>query len=170
MEKRNDSLDSTRDSDPDQEEGDPALRTDPIPVERDDTPEERLAASTAPRPIVGYAPVNSAFAGSPMGLTGTGGTMLGGSFMGGPPTVLGLDAARGSAAEDGRISDAAEEALAEEPRLATLAAAGIQVSVAYGVVELDGAVPTEADWEIAEEVVAHLPGVAAVENRLRIEG
>ena len=144
------------------------LRTDSIPVERDDSEAERRQASAAAalRPVTGYAPLNAALGANSMGLLGE--PLMGGAIAAGTPTLLGMESPFGHEDSDARLTDAAEVALAEEPRLATQAAAGIQVSVAYGVVELDGDVSSEADREIAEEVVSRLPGVQSLENRLHV--
>jgi hypothetical protein len=92
-----------------------------------------------------------------------------GTYVGGA-TLFGLTAPFGRGNDsDGRLAESAELALAEEPRLATNAATGIHIDTAFGVVELSGDVPTEADREIAEEAVSHVAGVNAVENKLHVK-
>ena len=105
-----------------------------------------------------------------VGAMGTVGTALpgNGSYVGGA-ALLGIDALFGRGKDsDGHLADSAERALAEEPRLTTSAATGIHIDAAFGVLELSGTVPTQADREIAEETVSHLAGVNAVENKLHI--
>ena len=118
-------------------------------------------------PISGWAPMNAGQGPAPLNL-GTQ-SVMGGTTTTGMPLVYGLNVPFGSGDDrDAEIANAAENALVEEPRLTTLAAEHIQISVAYGVVGLEGTVPTEADRRIAEETVAHLPHVSAVENRLHV--
>ena len=105
-----------------------------------------------------------------VGAMGTVGTSLpgNGAYVGGA-ALLGIDAPFGRGKDsDGVLADRAERALAEEPRLATGAATGIRIDAAFGVLELSGIVPTQADREIADQTVSHLPGVNAVENKLHI--
>jgi osmotically-inducible protein OsmY len=92
-----------------------------------------------------------------------------GTYVGGA-TLFGLTAPFGRGTDsDGRLAESAELALAEEPRLTTEAATGIRIEAAFGVLELSGEVPTEADREIAEEAVSQLAGVSAVENKLQVK-
>jgi hypothetical protein len=103
-----------------------------------------------------------------VGATGTLGAVLpnNGTYVGGA-ALLGITSPFGRGKDsDGRLIDKAEIALAEEPRLTTSAATGIHIDAAFGVLELSGEVPTEADRQIAEETVSHVPGVNAVENKL----
>lgn len=105
-----------------------------------------------------------------VGATGTVGAALpgNGTCLGGA-MLLGLDAPFGRGKDsDGHLADSAEVALAEEPRLTTGAATCIRIDAAFGVLELSGEVPTQADREIAEKTVTHLPGVNAVENKLHV--
>ncbi|MBC8104034.1 MAG: BON domain-containing protein [Cytophagales bacterium] len=143
-------------------------REDPIPVERGDDEIERREAAATPMPIVGYAPANSALGAYPLSATSPQMT-TGGSFAGGT-SLLGLGVPFGGSNDsDGTLAQDAETALAEEPRLAAHVIEGIRIDIAFGVVELSGHVPTEADRRIAGEVVAHLSGVSAVENKLRTD-
>lgn len=84
--------------------------------------------------------------------------------------LLGLAAPFGRSTDsDGHLVQSAELALAEEPRLSTNAATGIRIDAAFGVLELSGEVPTEADRRIAEETVSHITGVNAVENKIHVK-
>ncbi len=106
-----------------------------------------------------------------VGAVGTVGAGLPGSgtYVGGA-TLFGLTAPFGSgSSSDGRLAESAELALAEEPRLTTEAVTGIRIEAAFGVLELSGEVPSQADREIAEETVSHLAGVSAVENKLHVK-
>lgn len=88
----------------------------------------------------------------------------------GGATLFGLTAPFGQGKDsDGQLAESAELALVEEPRLATDTATGIRIDAAFGVLELSGEVPTEADKKIAEEAVSHLAGVSAVENKLHVK-
>ena len=105
-----------------------------------------------------------------VGAMGTVGSSLpgNGAYVGGA-ALLGIDALFGRGNDsDGHLADSAEQALAEEPRLSANAATAIRIDAAFGVLELSGTVPTEADREIAEQTVSRLSGVNAVENKLHI--
>jgi len=144
---------------------DEAVSSHDIDLDREE--EDDAPTSGAFVPISGWAPISAGLGPAPLNLGSQ--SVMGGTTTTGMPLVYGLNVPFGSGEDrDAEIANAAENALVEEPRLATLAAENIQISVAYGVVGLDGTVPTEADRRIAEETVSHLPHVSAVENRLQV--
>jgi hypothetical protein len=137
-------------------EGDELQPDDSLPIDR---PEDKTLRQETAGAVGAVGAVGTVGAGLPGS-----GTYVGGA------TLFGLAAPFGRGKNsDGNLSESAERALAEEPRLTPNAAAGIRIEAAFGVLELSGEVPTEADREIAEETVSHLAGVSAVENKLQVK-
>jgi len=68
---------------------------------------------------------------------------------------------------DDELVPAAARALAEDPRTVH-DFPGVQVSAYLGHIVLTGYVASQEEWDIADDVVAHVPGVRDVDNRLRI--
>lgn len=134
-------------------------------------PEEALPIDRAEDRTLREETIGALGAAGAVGAAGTVGAVLPGSgtSVGGAALFAIADPLGRSNDSDGRLAESAEVALAEEPRLTTSAATGIRIDAAFGVLELSGEVPTEADREIAEEIVSHLPGVSAVENKLHVK-
>ncbi len=68
---------------------------------------------------------------------------------------------------DDELIPAVARALAEDPRTVH-DFPGVQVASYLGHVILTGYVASQGEWDIADDVVAHVPGVRSVDNRLRI--
>jgi osmotically-inducible protein OsmY len=68
---------------------------------------------------------------------------------------------------DDELIPAVARALAEDPRTVHNFP-GVQVASYLGHVILTGYVASQEEWDLADDVVAHVPGVRSVDNRLRI--
>ena len=81
--------------------------------------------------------------------------------------VAGVQEVRNQIFCDDELVPATARALAEDPRTAH-DFPGVQVSSYLGRVVLSGYVASQEEWDIADDVVARVPGVRSVDNRLRV--
>ncbi len=131
--------------------------------------EETTAAAAAPAVAAPLGAAGGLMAG---GMIGAGAGMGPGVAAAGPVAGIGLGLGLLSIGggmgddSDGEIAARVEEVLAGDGRIGS--GGHIAVAVADATVELTGSVASERERQSAEEIIARVPGVRGVSNRLTV--
>lgn len=119
--------------------------------------------ATVPQEIVGVLPAGATFGGGMSGTTTAGNQ---GAYLGGAALLPIITPGKGGDAEDQRIAQEFEGALAEDPTLAPNATSDLQFSVLDRVVHLAGKTPSDHDRQTIVAIARRMNGVVGVEDKL----